>query len=282
MTVSKKAVALATDVDGTLIKQSGLADSRTRELLHMLSRFEIKIGPATGKGGDYCQGLAVALGVPFDHIIAENGADCLTRTSTEPLHWQSFGNEIRSADLKRFVELIGMDEVGHSFLFKGTRVRFSPQLKVSIRTLLPAGTDVNVTAPWQEYFNQVIAEHSLDLQTMRFVDGGIDIIPTGVSKGLGIDLICEDYSCSRDQIITAGDSQNDYELLRGTRGIAVGNAKPEIKQFTKEQGGYISAHPHILGLADGLRHYAHVVGILHREIGDKISELFGELPQPQR
>ena len=151
MTVSKEemAVVFLPDVDGTLVLQSGLALPGTGSLLRELAALGLKVGPATGKGADYCEALAVAFRFPFDHIVSENGAHCRGLTSTAPLHWQMLDGTGRSKDLERFAEVIEMNEIAHTFVLNGRLVRFTPQLKMAIRTLLPPGTDVSVTEEWQ-------------------------------------------------------------------------------------------------------------------------------------
>lgn len=59
-----------------------------------------------------------------------------------------------------------------------------------------------------------------------------EIIPRGIDKGKGMELVCRYYGCSVGDTIAFGDSMNDYEMMQ-TAGvsIAMGNACEELKQM---------------------------------------------------
>lgn len=73
-----------------------------------------------------------------------------------------------------------------------------------------------------------------------------EIIPNGVDKGKGIELVCQQFGASIKDTIAFGDSMNDYEMME-TAGISVamGNACEELKSVAdvvcgtvKEDGVY--------------------------------------------
>lgn len=57
-----------------------------------------------------------------------------------------------------------------------------------------------------------------------------EIIPKGIDKGRGMELICQHYGASVEDTVAFGDSMNDYEMMKtaGTS-IAMGNACEELK-----------------------------------------------------
>ena len=59
-----------------------------------------------------------------------------------------------------------------------------------------------------------------------------EIIPKGIDKGRGIEMICGYYGAKLSDTIAFGDSMNDYEMMR-TAGISVamGNACKELKRI---------------------------------------------------
>lgn len=59
-----------------------------------------------------------------------------------------------------------------------------------------------------------------------------EIIPKGIDKGRGIEIICRYYGVGLDDTIAFGDSMNDYEMMQtaGTS-VAMGNACEELKRM---------------------------------------------------
>lgn len=60
-----------------------------------------------------------------------------------------------------------------------------------------------------------------------------EIIPRGIHKGRGIELVCSYYGAALQDTVAFGDSMNDYEMMQ-TAGISVamGNACEELKSMS--------------------------------------------------
>lgn len=58
----------------------------------------------------------------------------------------------------------------------------------------------------------------------------LEIMPKGINKGLGLELVCRDMGITMDEVIAFGDSFNDIPMIQmaGT-GVAMGNAEDELK-----------------------------------------------------
>ena len=68
-----------------------------------------------------------------------------------------------------------------------------------------------------------------------------------VSWRFGIDMA---------HVLTAGDSGNDIDMLRGlSRGIVVGNYSKEMDVLKRSKDVYFSSQASAAGILDGLRHY---------------------------
>ncbi len=78
-----------------------------------------------------------------------------------------------------------------------------------------------------------------------------NVIPKGVSKARGFELILQKMGISREEAVAFGDGPNDLEMLTfaGT-GVAMGNAVPELKN----RASYVTRHVDDDGIAHGLRH----------------------------
>lgn len=72
----------------------------------------------------------------------------------------------------------------------------------------------------------------------------LEIMPIGVTKATGIQVLADYHQLSLDQIVVFGDNENDIEMLREVpKSFAMGNASPSVKESatyitdTVENGG---------------------------------------------
>ncbi|MCY0900885.1 MAG: Cof-type HAD-IIB family hydrolase [Firmicutes bacterium] len=78
-----------------------------------------------------------------------------------------------------------------------------------------------------------------------------NVIPKGVSKAYGIELILAKLGIAKADSVAFGDGPNDLEMLAYVGlGVAMGNAVDELKA----QSGYVTSHVDEDGIANGLRH----------------------------
>ena len=66
--------------------------------------------------------------------------------------------------------------------------------------------------------------------TFSMSGGLIEIAAPGVTKALGVSMLAERLKIEQKDVITFGDMPNDIEMLQWAgRGVAMGNARPEVK-----------------------------------------------------
>lgn len=85
-------------------------------------------------------------------------------------------------------------------------------------------------------FGELHFEHSNDLHLYRSTDTYLEIAPRAISKATGLKKILEN-SCDfgMESVIAFGDNYNDVDLLQSVGwGVAVGNARAEVKAVAKE------------------------------------------------
>lgn len=71
-----------------------------------------------------------------------------------------------------------------------------------------------------------------------------EFVNPAASKGASVRFLSEHYGISYDEIIAVGDSTNDIELVSGEwHGVAVGDAKEELKKYAKEITVDYKNHP---------------------------------------
>ncbi|MBU0960205.1 MAG: HAD-IIB family hydrolase, partial [Proteobacteria bacterium] len=84
----------------------------------------------------------------------------------------------------------------------------------------------------------------------------LDIVPVRASKGKAIDYLCYKYEFSPLNVMVAGDSGNDEDMLSGKAcGLVVGNYSQELEKLKGRQNIYFSLHNYAAGIIDGLGHY---------------------------
>lgn len=252
-----KIVALVFDIDGSIMPQGGPIDPRVGKIFRMLSKIGIKIGPATGKNCDYARGLACGVGTIWDFIIGENGAQFLETVSKigQPVfkHRKFFDAD---RDLSIFAKIVKLDPYNRQFTILKKKQNYRPELKEAIISLFPPDKKITVTKKWLNYFEVIIKFHKLQLKVLRHSDGCIDIIPSKLSKKIGLDQVCRLYDCERRNILVVIDGVNDSELTDGTNIIAVGNANREIKESARKRGGFMASYPDGKGFAEGMIYFA--------------------------
>ena len=58
----------------------------------------------------------------------------------------------------------------------------------------------------------------------------LEVMPKGINKGKGVEIICRDMGISAAEVIAFGDNYNDISMLKTAGlGIAMGNADDEVK-----------------------------------------------------
>ncbi|MHA7131478.1 HAD family hydrolase [Algoriphagus namhaensis] len=99
-------------------------------------------------------------------------------------------------------------------------------------------------------FGELHLLHSLDLHLYRSSQTYLEIAPKKISKATGLKKILEhEYDFGLSEVIAFGDNYNDIDLLQSVGwGVAVANAKPEVKAVAKE----ITSHHKEDGVAEVL------------------------------
>jgi hydroxymethylpyrimidine pyrophosphatase-like HAD family hydrolase len=87
---------------------------------------------------------------------------------------------------------------------------------------------------------KIIEKEKLDLYIIEQVDA-VDIMQKGLSKEVGLKVLCEHLDITLDEMIGFGDGINDLEMLSCVGyPVAVANAVDEIRNVVINRGGYIS------------------------------------------
>jgi len=89
---------------------------------------------------------------------------------------------------------------------------------------------VGTHVPHEEQVLEAIRKLGLELQVI-FNKGAVMVLPTGVNKATGLQVVLDDLRLSPARVIGVGDAENDHAFLALCGcGVAVANAIPSLKK----------------------------------------------------
>lgn len=100
-----------------------------------------------------------------------------------------------------------------------------------------------------ERCRQIVADAAPDMRIASPISGWFDIMPQGVSKAAGLDVLLDALGITADEVVVFGDAENDLEILRKVRhSVAVANATDEVLATANYRVGAVTDE----GVADAL------------------------------
>jgi len=83
----------------------------------------------------------------------------------------------------------------------------------------------------------------------------LDFLPIRASKVRAAVYLSDRFNIDRDEIVFCGDSGNDLDAFEaGYKGVIVGNAHPELKNFAGENA-YHATGNYSAGIIEGLKYF---------------------------
>jgi sucrose-6-phosphatase len=106
----------------------------------------------------------------------------------------------------------------------------------------------------------LFAERGLDVKLIYSGSRDLDILPRHADKGLAVKFLQQKWGIDGTKTVVCGDSGNDIALFSvgEARGIIVGNARPELRQWHEENPGdyrYMAQAYCAGGILEGLHHF---------------------------
>ena len=235
MQVNRKIVFF--DIDGTILDDNKQIPKSTKRAIHELQESGVYTAIATGRGPDEMLWVAEALNI--NSYVAINGA------------YAVFNGEqvyLKNMDSKVATELVDTVEGNdHAIAFvthDDTWVlqEDHPMIHKCLETLkmtypraeknLHAQRSVNQAVIYcEEKDDQMYQEAFPNLEFIRFHKYGMDALPKGNSKAVGIEKMIQAAGFKQENTYAFGDALNDMEMLSFVGcGIAMGNSISEIKE----------------------------------------------------
>jgi len=103
---------------------------------------------------------------------------------------------------------------------------------------------------------RIMRENKIRAKVISSLGMFLDIIPSRAGSGLSIRHMAYKWGFPLENILIAGDSGNDEEMLSGnTLGVVVGNYSPELEKLRKYPRVYFAEAHHATGILEGIEYY---------------------------
>ena len=246
--------AFCSDIDGTLLNSIRDLSPRIKSIIGQFP-IQTPVILASSRMPDAMRHLVRDLGRSSQPLISYNGGFVLSSTG-EVLEDVSIPIDLVAKILKItkgtdiHVSLYqgenwyeGKDDYWSQREVKHTKVNYTWMRAEDVLDLWSKGNsgahkvmcmgDSNEIA-W--LFGELHFEHARDLHLYRSSESYLEIAPRSISKATGLrKILAHEYDFGIESVIAFGDNYNDIDLLQSVGwGVAVGNARAEVKAVAKE------------------------------------------------
>lgn len=238
---------IATDLDGTLLRDDLRISPRTRTALNAARAAGIQVVPVTARQPIGLAQIAEAAGFT-DWALCGNGAHCLHLATRETL----FTSQVEVATQQALASalLVELPDLLFASIRDGGEVFLAQQGYAELASFSDHKRDpatmgghplVDVLA--QPSLKVIVRHPSIDNDTLlalirrlglsgfEVTHSGapfVEVLASGVNKAWGVARLCEHLQVDRSEVLAFGDAPNDAELLAWAgHGVAVANAAPE-------------------------------------------------------
>lgn len=240
---------IASDLDGTLLRNDGSISERTRRALHGAQEAGITVVLVSGRHPSFLRAKAAEAGVA-GLAICSNGAitydparDTIVRhMALDPQVAQHVIRSLRVAvpGISFAIELGPL--LTWEAPFDQRRGASDVPVEVCADALTLCTEPVTKLIAWhREVDSDTLVEHARNITSTDEVSITystphlIEISAAGVHKAAGLQALCMERGISSDEVIAFGDMPNDLAMLHWAgHGVAVANAHPRVRAVADE------------------------------------------------
>lgn len=230
---------VATDLDGTLLRDDGSVGARTRDALHRAADAGLVVVVVTARPHRFVSEVR-GLGLHGSAICA-NGAMVVDLATAEPLACNLLAPDEARAIVRRLrIAVPGVAFAVETEDWFGHEADYRPQWPppdgspvAPIETLLDRGA-LKLLARHVDLHVDRLADLALVCGSSASVtcsttSGLLEIGPAGVTKASALQMLVESYGLTAADVVAVGDMPNDLPMLRWARvGVAVANAHADL------------------------------------------------------
>ncbi|MCM3636137.1 HAD family hydrolase [Sporosarcina luteola] len=213
--MKNKKYLLATDLDGTFV---GDVDALGRLLEYFNSApHEIALFYVTGRHFPSAQSLIAAEGLPMPDLL-------ITDVGTSIYHADGL---MEVSDWKERMQKDWQPEMIAEIAATFPSLK-RQELPDDRRVSFTVSDDIGAVDEFREALDAQAIPHTFIFSSNR----DIDVLPFGAGKGNALEYALERYAMDGVQLLIAGDSGNDRDMLSlGHPSVIVGNAQPELLEM---------------------------------------------------
>lgn len=235
--------AVFSDLDQNLIGSS----AGRRELIQLIrnNRKNLLFGIATGRTRDSALAVLVQKKIPRPDIL-------ITSLGTSIYYGC---NLIPDLTWRRHLDHIWMPLTLKRLLADTAGLRLQPRERQGEFKLSYFYDEEK--APSVEELNAYLRQHDQTVNLSLSFGQYLDIVPIRASKGLALRYIAHQLEIPLENILVAGGSGADEDMMRGnTRAVVVGNRHhEELSDIDELEGVYFAHASYAYGIIEGIRHY---------------------------
>jgi sucrose-phosphate synthase len=111
-------------------------------------------------------------------------------------------------------------------------------------------------SPSIEEIQEYLRQHQLQVQVIYSHQEFLDILPLKASKGDAVNYCVNKWNFSIENILVAGDSGNDEQMLTsGANAVVVGNYSSELEKLREQNQAYFADGDYAQGILEAIAHY---------------------------
>lgn len=237
--LQSKTHLLATDLDHTLVGR----EPELRQLLKMLDHHssQIALVYVTGRHAESTLELIKEENLPLPDLLI---SDVGTKIWHMP-DWEEDREWRKRTEMDWYpTEIL---QVASQFL------ELRPQsLPDDRRVSFTIENKPNMVRNFENFLVKEKLPHHLVYSSNR----DLDVLPSSAGKGLALDYVVNHLVATGVQLLVAGDSGNDIDMLtRGWPSVIVGNAQPELKQIPDSPTLFRAERNCAGGIYDAFHHF---------------------------
>lgn len=233
------------DLDGTLI--DGHQAAGLEELKAWLLRHQSKVafGVATGRNKELTRQALETFAMPDPDIVICAAGSQIFYTA----------NLIPDSGWESHIDFQWKREALQKALYRFPGIRLQEQdaqWPFKLSYYLEAGFDEDALANLYKYLDDKKLRAKILITEQKYMD----LLPYRASKGNAVRYLSYKWKMPMEQIVTAGNSGNDIDMLKGKcKGIVVANYSPEMEGLRRHKHILFAPSPLAVGVLEGLQHY---------------------------
>lgn len=236
---------IISDIDGTLVEGNQTEGLRELKQWILKNKDKVVFGIASGRNKDVTKQAFSDYDLPSpDVLICSAGSEIYyTKKFIPDNGWESHIDY----QWKR-------KELEHALLkFPGIRLQ-EPEAQWRFKLSYYVNEDFSEDDLADLY--KFLDDRKLRAKILLTENKCLDFLPFRAGKGNAVRYLSYKWKIPLEQFITAGNSGNDKDMLKGkTKGIVVANYSHELEELRNNKFIYFSKYPLALGVLEGINFY---------------------------